>query len=207
MKLLAISDLHGDEQALEKIAEREKRRDYDYLLIAGDLGGNISYAEDLASSLKQAFYVPGNADNEFVVSIMEKAGFSIHGKVASIGEYSIAGFGYSPPTPFRTPGELSEEEIYKGASSLPIDNKTIFLTHAPPRGVLDYIGFHAGSSALRRVVEEKQPFLHVFGHIHEVVGKEKLGNTTCINLPPALSGKAGLIEIEEGNITFSIVPL
>ena len=34
-----------------------------------------------------------------------------HGKTLEIGGYTVAGLGYSNPTPFNTPGEYTEEQV------------------------------------------------------------------------------------------------
>ena len=54
--------------------------------------------------------------------------------------------------------------------------KTILVTHAPPfKTHLDMIENkrHVGSSAIKKIIEEKQPYLTMHGHIHETV---KLSN-------------------------------
>lgn len=76
--------------------------------------------------------------------------------------------------------------------------KTIFVTHAPPYGILDKVSDnwvsygvgtygdkakdgHIGSDAFRNIALKYQPLLHTFGHIHERPGVEKQGNTTFMN--------------------------
>ena len=91
--------------------------------------------------------------------------------------------------------------------------KTIFVTHAPPHGILDKVApdwvsygvgtygekakdGHIGADAFRTIAFEYQPLLHTFGHIHETSGVEKHGKTTFIN-----GGALGETEeIEEVNI-------
>jgi Icc-related predicted phosphoesterase len=38
-----------------------------------------------------------------------------------------------------------------------------------------------GSTAVRRLIEERQPVLSVHGHIHESGGERKLGKTVSVN--------------------------
>lgn len=63
--------------------------------------------------------------------------------------------------------------------------KTIFLTHTAPRGILDFSSLgskHIGSFFLREMIEDYQPLLSVFGHVHYLGGySEYLGRTQCIN--------------------------
>lgn len=62
-------------------------------------------------------------------------------------------------------------------------NIDVLMTHGPPHGILDKInrGKSVGCEELRLRVEEIQPKLHVFGHIHEDYGTKKINKTTYIN--------------------------
>jgi 3',5'-cyclic AMP phosphodiesterase CpdA len=59
----------------------------------------------------------------------------------------------------------------------------VLVTHGPPHGILDrtWSGLHVGCEELRRAVETKRPRLHVFGHIHEAYGAQRLGGTELVN--------------------------
>lgn len=54
----------------------------------------------------------------------------------------------------------------------------------PPFGILD-IGkqenIHIGCRELRKRVDKMKPKIHIFGHIHESYGTQKLNNTLFIN--------------------------
>jgi Icc-related predicted phosphoesterase len=75
---------------------------------------------------------------------------------------------------------------------------TIFVTHAPPYGILDQVAEewvsygvgtygpkavdgHIGSNAFRDIALRYQPLIHTFGHIHERPGVEIHGRTIFIN--------------------------
>ena len=216
LKILAISDLHDEEVVLDRLRVILSTNAYDYLFIAGDVGGNYSYAEDLISILSKAkargiYYVPGNNEDERIRALFEE--FSVHEKRVELKEgLNLVGFGFSPPTPFSTPGEMEEEEMFRRMDALAIDNNTILLTHSPPYGILDNVELlHVGSKAILEIVKRKKPFLHLFGHVHEVIGKEKHYSTLFINLPPAYSlrGMRIVIENKQGlkDITAEIVRL
>jgi Icc-related predicted phosphoesterase len=200
MKFLAIADLHDREWVLNKIMAIATHKDYDALILAGDISYYFDFTYKVIELLKQikkpCFYVPGNNESPEIEKIYDKNNFSVHEKVVKFKNYKIAGFGYSPITPFHTIGELKEEEIKERASKLDIDNKTIFITHCPPKGILDR-GF--GSTSLLEIIKQRKPLLNVFGHIHEIVGIEKHDGTYFINLPAAKDGKIGVINIEAKN--------
>jgi Icc-related predicted phosphoesterase len=190
--MLVVSDLHGEEAALEKVVARAK--DYDYVLAAGDMGGGESFAEELAA-LGNVFAVPGNGDGDFLEKIFGDR--FIHGKRVELEDrLNLVGFGYSPPTPFHTPLEFPEEKLYGWMKGLPIDGNTIFLTHAPPYGIMDEVkGGHGGSTAVKRIIEEKKPLLNACGHIHDREGTGRLGDTPVLKVGAAKLGMAGEIEI------------
>ncbi len=222
IRILAISDLHSSAWALERLASLVSKHEgkynkskYTALFMCGDIAESADFADSVIEELvepfqpldsqnnRKVFYIPGNMDHPLAVERFTKAGINIHGKVVNldIGDIDepsihihvpVAGFGYSSPTPFQTWGELSEAEIKAGLEKLDVDKQTILLTHSPPKGILDR-GF--GSGAIRAFVDKRQPLLHVFGHIHEVVGSERRDKTLFVNLPPAMRGGAAEIEI------------
>jgi len=177
MKILLVCDLHGSVEALERI----RNASYDAIVIAGDVQ-YTEYAEEVAK-LRDLYFIPGNMDMS-VLAIMKKQ--DIHGKTVQIGKIKIAGFGFASPGPFNTPGELSEQKIEEGISKLDIDQDTLLITHAPPFGILDEINeTHAGSTAIRDFVFSRKPFMHAFGHIHEIEGSIRSEGIEFVKLPPA----------------------
>lgn len=58
----------------------------------------------------------------------------------------------------------------------------LLVTHGPPAGILDRAVLGAvGCADLRRVVDERPPRIHVFGHIHEARGVRHSGGTHFVN--------------------------
>ncbi|MDE0389956.1 MAG: metallophosphatase domain-containing protein [Rhodospirillales bacterium] len=59
----------------------------------------------------------------------------------------------------------------------------VLITHAPPHGVLDGTGTgeNVGCEELRAATRRTCPRLHVFGHIHQARGWERLGSTLHVN--------------------------
>jgi Icc-related predicted phosphoesterase len=118
------------------------------------------------------------------------------------GEIGLLGFSYVPPTPFLTRYERQEKILRQMLEPLfkrlaPFKFK-IVMCHAPPYGTnLDItkdwlpggnkIQVHAGSRTIRMLIEEYQPDLALFGHLHESSGSCKLGRTLCVN--PGASNK------------------
>jgi hypothetical protein len=229
MKILVLSDLHDDEVCLERTKEFYSKNEFDYVLIAGDITKHsISFLEEVLEALPNSFIIQGNNEDSKVIIKMKKYENYIHEKVGFLKDvlaektstidekgnryeefelaetYPIVGFGFSNITPFGTPGELTEDEIYKRMSKLPIDEKTILLCHCPPYGYFDTTpsGEHVGSKSIWKISLEKRPMMVLFGHIHELEGvtevkfPNSLGDTLLVKIPAATRGRAAIINID-----------
>jgi Icc-related predicted phosphoesterase len=119
------------------------------------------------------------------------------------GGFELASIGYSTPTPWDTPRELSEEELGARIDALLAGvrepGQAVFNFHCPPRDthldqapmlddelrpMVDASGVRigsVGSSAVRRAIEDAQPLLGLHGHVHESPAGQKLGAAMCIN--------------------------
>ncbi len=205
MKILAISDLHGDYSKIKKMIERAG--DFDLAVIVGDItnfGPNEKVRELTELFDKPVLAIPGNCDQRSILKALDASkAVNLHGKTEQIGEIRFIGFGGSNPTPFNTPFELSEEEIEKALEGMVCsaekaeDGRTIvLLTHAPPHGARDKLPFgHVGSKAISKFVDRVD--LVICGHIHEAKGIDKIGKTVVVNPGEACKGSCALITIEE----------
>ncbi|MEK6981788.1 MAG: metallophosphoesterase [Candidatus Micrarchaeota archaeon] len=215
IKLLILSDIHDEEIVLEKaktICEKEKP---DYIFIAGDTTNcSVSFVEDTLDMFKTfapTFIVPGNNEPENVLKFLESRKEYIHEKRIELADsLNIVGFGFSNITPYGTPGELSEEEIYERMSRLDIDQNTLLLCHCPPYGIFDQGAGssrekHIGSVAIRKIIEEKKPFLMFCGHAHEWFGTKKLGETTIVKVLAAKLGGAVILTITNKRINAEFI--
>lgn len=119
------------------------------------------------------------------------------------GGYELASVGYSTPTPWDTPRELSEEELGVRIDAVVArvrePEQAVFNFHCPPRDThldqapmlddelrprVDASGVRVGSVgsvAVRRAIEEAKPLLGLHGHVHESPAAQRLGPTVCIN--------------------------
>ncbi|HTX61546.1 MAG TPA: metallophosphoesterase, partial [Methanobacterium sp.] len=148
--------------------------------------------------------IPGNCDPETIHSKIENSrAVNIHGKTITIKDIGICGFGGSNPTPFDTPLEFEEVQIYEEASKLvkdiSRDKISLLVTHAPPYGTKTDLlpsGKHAGSTSIRKLIEEYQPMLNICGHIHESRGMDKIGRTKIVNPGELSKGNGCLISID-----------
>ncbi|MEW6329197.1 MAG: metallophosphoesterase [Candidatus Micrarchaeota archaeon] len=200
MRLLALTDMHGEEIVLEKITPVLKKK-YDYILVLGDIThkGPPSFADSFLSLLpKNTLALRGNMDPDDVAQLIETRGVSLHARRVEAGRFNFVGFGGSNPTPFGTPREFTEDEIYSALSALNIDANTILVTHAPPFDTpFDLVGggAHVGSKSIRKIIDERQPLLNLCGHIHEHEGEVEIGKTKIVKVAPASEGKGAEISI------------
>ena len=215
MKILAFSDIHDEEIALESLIKLAPK--YDYVFACGDITHSTLFLEELLTKIPNCFCIPGNWDNRIVNDYMLKQKQCVHEKRIKLVDknskdkkngVSVVGFGYSSPTPYGTYGELSEEEIYQRMSKLPIDSNTLLLLHCPPYGHFDNRGEkHFGSHSILKIINEKKPMAAFFGHVHELVGVKKLNDTMLIKLPPANEMRACSVEIVGRTIKTEVVSL
>ena len=199
MKLLALSDLHADEDLLDRLRMLSASKTYDAALFCGDLTarGPVSYAEEALSLFPRTFAVFGNMDTQDVAEKILQMGKSVHARKVQLGKWNLVGLGGSNPTPFGTPSEFSEEQIAAFLSAAHIDTNTILLTHPPPFGVFDSAGgVHVGSKSVRDCILKNCPLMAICGHMHEYEGQEVLGETLVVKLAAAERMRAAEITID-----------
>lgn len=208
MRLLLLSDIHGDVGKLEKIVEKE---DFDAILCAGDLSDASEYddyegrLEEVLDAFEEkgnmAKTVPGNMDREeeCVRQLIDRR-MNIHKKIASFEDFEVVGFG-GGITPFGTPFEPDEEEIKNAVETLyqrMQSDRKFAVIHQPPKNTeLDVSdGDHVGSEKVRELIEEKDFEFVLTGHIHESRGRDMIGDTVLVNPGPVLEGYYAVMETD-----------
>lgn len=209
MNILAISDLHGStHNALNKYLDDNK---IDLIIIAGDIThfGPAELAEDILNDISSynipVVVIPGNCDPNTIHTHLDNSkAVNIHGKSTTIKNVGICGFGGSNVTPFNTPMEFGEVEIYEELGKIMVQMKDqdikILVTHAPPLNTnADKLpdGSHVGSESIRKIIEEHKPDINICGHIHEAQSIDKIGQTWVLNPGQIMTGGACLIQIDD----------
>lgn len=219
MRVLLVSDIHGNVENLEVILEKEE---FDAILCAGDLSDANEF-DDYQSKLKEvleafevqgklAKAVPGNMDpEEKCVEELIQRRMNLHKKIAAFEDFEAVGFG-GGQTPFGTPFEPEGEEIKSTLNTLYSRMKherRVAVIHQPPKDTeLDVAdGQHVGSPEVRKLIEDKDFELVVTGHIHESYGTDKIGDTQLINPGPVLEGRYGVAEFNDNNIEIELKSL
>jgi Icc-related predicted phosphoesterase len=198
MKILALSDIHGDKDFVRKMAERGAKENVDLVLIAGDIVGFDGSMDGLIGPFKEKGLeigiIPGNheglAETGFLV---EKYGLkNLHGYILRKGDVGIFGCGYGDIGLHQLTDDDFFKTLKKGHDSLKDIKKKIMVTHVQPGRSIIGLGMFPGKEGVRKAVEEFQPDIHICGHVHESEGiEEVIGKTRVINV-----GKSGkIIEI------------
>ena len=209
MRLLAISDPHGDyTQIPALVREAERTGNIDCVLIAGDITnfGPDELAYELLGLLEPldcpVLAIPGNCDNRSILATLDESrAINMDGAIHTVRGVTVIGIGGSNPTPFDTAFERSEDELGAMLDDLlsRIDagkGWVVLLSHAPPKNTLDRIpGGNAGSEALARAIGIVD--LIVCGHIHEDQGKIAERGTQIVNVGQSSQGKSAIITIDD----------
>jgi len=199
MKIVSFGDVHMATRNLERMGE--VMCDTDLVIISGDLTnfGGVDDARHVLDAVRHAcprvLALPGNLDQREVIPFLEQENVALHGRGTILDGVAIFGCGGSNLTPFHTPTELTEDEIYAtlraGYEQVADHRPLLMVCHTPPFETrCDRIagGKPVGSTAARRLIEEIKPDVCISGHIHESAGVDAIGPTRVLNAGPFKGG-------------------
>jgi len=157
----------------------------------------------------KCYWTGGNDDHQRILESVKQNDFfvNVEEKVIQLDEeHEMLSFGWSNPTPWKTPRECDEEELASRLEKITIQvhdfGSCVYNIHPPPfDSTLDIaakldtsfnppkpvtsggnaVWIPVGSTAVREVIEKTQPLLMLCGHIHETKNAAKIKRTTCIN--------------------------
>ncbi len=220
MHWIAFGDIHEDTNMLRRIPNLHKA---DGILLSGDLT-NMGSAHKASQVIKhiqeyntKIYALIGNMDTKEVAAYLEKQDMDLHLKCRELQSKSaelkvaVIGVGFSTPTPFNTPSEVSEQQLGQWLEHVWQYTKAythvVLVVHTPPLNTaLDRLanGTHVGSKAVRNFIEQKQPDLCLTGHIHEAKGVDTLGATRIINTGMLAEGGYASIYLKNGVLQASL---
>lgn len=197
-----------DQEGFSELQASEPKRDELFKrLILERLEEWVKLAEDrLGKTGVKCFISPGNDDMLDVDSVLSSSRYVINPeeKVVQVDDsHEMITLGTTNHTPWHSPREVDEpvlfDKIEKMAASVADMKNAIFNIHVPPSDThidqapkvnedLKYVTamgqvqiISAGSTSVRKAIEQHQPLLGVHGHIHESRGIVMLGRTLCAN--------------------------
>lgn len=205
MRILATSDTHLQHNFIDLNAEP-----HDLLIHAGDglEHHHEKYAISLfswmgASKASYKIYVPGNHDSIFnesyhiAIRIAKDYGVTtLLDQQITVGTNKIKIFG-SPWTPIFGGFHFMKKDMFLSRywDAIPSDTD-ILITHGPPYEILDNNGrgVFCGSKTLLDRVNNLNIKYHIFGHIHESYGMQKINGKTFINASYIKSKKVQIFD-------------
>lgn len=188
-------DEHGRDELLERLMTE---RVHEWMALA---------TERLAEGTTPLYLIPGNDDEFSIDAALNDPRYTPingDGQVVDIpGGLQLLSSGWSNHTPWATPREESEGQLFERLDALAQQvrdpRRAIFMIHVPPHdsgldeaplldenlrptiSAGDVLRGPVGSTAVRRIIEKYQPVLSVHGHIHESGGERRIGDTLSIN--------------------------
>jgi Icc-related predicted phosphoesterase len=95
----------------------------------------------------------------------------------------------------------AETEFFLNDQSLKsmVESSDVLVTHVPPYGFQDavFLGKHAGSKPLRKIMDMVHPRLVISGHIHEKPGFTSHEETIIVNCSMGKRGRGALISLKD----------
>jgi len=190
MKLLLLSDTHGQNNLLEDLPEADVAIHCGDVTRYGsrdDLKEFASYFGEVKSTYK--IIIAGNHDACLAKHRAYCEGILNLHHIAYLEDSSITIGGIKfwgmPWTPwFGTWHFMADNHVLVNKWSNIPNNVDVVISHGPPHRILDETakGEHAGSPTQRgNVMHRIKPALNVFGHIHEAHGQTKKLFTDFIN--------------------------
>ncbi|MDR1669917.1 MAG: metallophosphoesterase [Oscillospiraceae bacterium] len=179
MKVLAVAD--EESRYIWDFFDRSAFEGVELILSCGDL--ERDYLEFLATMLPvPLLYVPGNHDKRFITDPPGGC-LSIDGKLEVVKGLRICGLGGCLSKNPSAAYEYTESVMARRAQKLRRAIKRaggvdILLTHSPAQGLGDGgDSFHRGFAVFRRLLDEFQPKVHLFGHMHTAYGNARTPQT------------------------------
>ncbi|NQU79150.1 metallophosphoesterase family protein [Candidatus Woesearchaeota archaeon] len=195
LKILAASDIHGDTNLVNSLAEKAEKENVDLVVLCGDLTMGEFSTDNIigpfAKRHKKVLLIPGNhetvATADFLAELYEPNTRNIHGYSVKYKDVGIFGAGGATNVGPTMP--ISEKEMYdllkKGFDKIRYLKKKIMVTHIHPSEtkIEKFSDFVPGSDAVKKAVQTFKPDILLCGHVHEAEGlEEKIGKTRVVNV-------------------------
>ncbi|AKB24079.1 hypothetical protein MSMTP_0610 [Methanosarcina sp. MTP4] len=173
MKLLLIADIHANYEALQTVLKVP----HDRVICLGDI---VDYGPDPGKCIdllrkEEIPTIRGNHDNAVAFKMDCQCGYKYKHLSIATREYTW---------------EVLDESQMEYLQKLPlvlkeeIDGKKLFLTHASPRSMFEYIKPDTPDEEIRKMIEEAaEPVdadILIIGHSHTPLNR-RLGDLTIIN--------------------------
>ncbi len=196
MKIYATADIHGAQHRINQAIQAIESHRPELTVIAGDITqfGPGDMATQLLDQLPGlVLTLPGNIDTADVwEGIDHSHATNMHKNQILFKGLSFAGINGV---------DAGETELVFSNQKLrsSFEQMDVLITHVPPFGFQDtvFLGKHAGSKMVRKIVDTFHPRLVISGHIHERPGFITDGKTTVVNASMGKRGQGALITLND----------
>lgn len=196
MKIYALADIHGAQYRVNEALQAVHQNEPDIIVIAGDITqfGPGAVATHLLDQFpRPVVTIPGNIDtNDVWEGIAKSHAMNLHKKQTRFKDITFTGINGV---------DDAETELFFTDPALKslVEHADVLITHVPPYGFQDtvFIGKHAGSKPIRKILDSFHPRLVISGHIHEKPGFTKHGNTVIVNCSMGKRGRGAIITMNE----------
>ena len=213
---IGFGDIHED---LSLLGEIPNLSTADGVIISGDITnrGDARKASELLDEIfrinSNIYAQIGNMDRPEVTSYLDEKDWNIHAKGKLLAEdIGIMGVGYSTPTPFMTPSEVSDDKLAQwlneGYEQVKHLMKLILVAHDPPLGSKAAqlpSGENVGNRSVLEFIQRVQPDICLTGHIHEAESEDFIGRTKILNPGMLCMGGYVLIRLQEGKLAADLM--
>lgn len=213
---IGFGDIHEDLSLLGEIPNLSAA---DGVIISGDITnrGDTRRASELLDEVfrinSNIYAQIGNMDRPEVTSYLDEKGWNIHARGKLLADdIGIMGVGYSTPTPFMTPSEVSDDKLAQwlneGYEQVKHLMKLILVAHDPPFGSKAAqlpSGENVGNRSVLEFIQRVQPDICLTGHIHEAESEDFIGRTKILN--PGMLGMGGyvIIRLQEDKLAANLM--
>lgn len=207
MRILAISDLHGD---LDSAREAVRRFSPDLLLCCGDWGDDHEVSEDELARFateRTVLSTFGNHDSrEKLTRLHNRDGTPVlleQGEVRTVNGVRVAAIGGIWAKSHRLPHYVTDDDVAEAAARIaragPVD---VLLTHGCPIGLADMTpsGRHGGQRCFLEAFKTIAPRIHLCGHLHVAQERILKDGRKIMNVGATPEGSVALLERRDGEL-------
>lgn len=208
MRILVVSDLHGDLASARAAVDRFAP---DALLCCGDWGDPEELTEaDLAAfpARLPTLSTFGNHDAVALLQRLKNGDSSSvlldQGEVRSLGAVRVAAIGGIWAKSHRLPHYVTDDDVAGYAAAIaaagPVD---ILMTHGCPVGLADRTekGNHGGQRCFLKAFQAIGPRVYICGHLHVAQEHVLKDGRRVLNVGATPAGSVVVIETGDGGIT------
>jgi Icc-related predicted phosphoesterase len=203
MRILVVSDLHGDIESVDRA--RAKLRP-DLILSCGDWGDPEQVSEQVLQDLLRrvpVYTTFGNHDPLEILARLKNRDESPvligQGLVQEFAGIRLAAIGGIWAKSHAKPHYVTDEDVAQAASRIalagPVD---ILITHGCPIGLADLTptGRHGGQRCFLQAFKTVEPRLHLCGHVHRAQARILKDGRKVVNVGATPEGAIGVVDFD-----------